>query len=104
MKHTLYIIDERGERNTVHYTPLEHFNLMELVEDQLWEEWGDCKGRAMCGTCQVEVIKGTRGVPEPFEQQTLDNLPNCTPRSRLACQILTDNSIHNMTFKILKDY
>lgn len=101
---TINIIDEFGERNTVQYIPLEHFNLMELVEDKLCEEWGDCKGRAMCGTCHVEVIDGSPGELEDYEQHTIDGLPNKTDTSRLACQVLTDRSIHNMTFKILKDY
>lgn len=101
---TVNIIDEFGERNTIEYMPFEHFNLMELVEDKLCEEWGDCKGRAMCGTCHVEVIEGEIGELETFEQQTIDGLPNKTQRSRLACQILTDSSIHNSIFKILKDY
>lgn len=78
---------------------------MDLVLNELWEEWGDCKGRAMCGTCHIEILNGKGGDEmEPFEAQTLEDLPNKTARSRLACQITIDRSIHNMKFRILKDF
>lgn len=87
------------------YQPFEYRNLMELVEEELWEEWGDCRGRAMCGTCHIEILSGEAGEEmEPFEEQTLDGLPNKTARSRLACQITIDQSINNMKFRILKDF
>lgn len=97
------IIDEFEQEKTISYTPRSYRNLMELVVNELWEEWGDCKGRAMCGTCHVEVIDGDIGEVDSFEQHTLDGLSNKTPRSRLACQMMVDRSIHNMTFKILRD-
>ena len=103
MLYTITIIDELEQAKTIRYTPRSYRNLMELVVNELWEEWGDCKGRAMCGTCHVEVMEGERGEVDSFEQHTLDGLPNKTPRSRLACQIMVDRSIHTMTFKMLKD-
>lgn len=101
---TVYIIEESGEKHAIKYFPLEHFNLMELVEDKLNEEWGDCKGRAMCGTCHVDVEEGDPGTPEPYELQKLEELPNKTSTSRLACQIVTDEQKNNMIFRILRDY
>lgn len=101
----LYIIDEYGEEKSLDFRPLEYRNLMDLVYNELYEEWGDCKGRAMCGTCHIEVLEGNPADEmEPFEEQTLDGLPNKTPRSRLACQITIDKSVDNMKFRILKDY
>ena len=97
------IIDEFEQEKTLSYTPRSYRNLMELVVNELWEEWGDCRGRAMCGTCHVEVIDGEMGEVDSFEQHTINGLPNKTPHSRLACQIMVDRSIHQMTFKILKD-
>jgi len=100
----LNIIDEFGHKTTIDYTPYEYDNLMELVVNELWEEWGDCLGRAMCGTCHIEILNGKVGEKESFEAHTIDGLPNKTKQSRLACQIIPDQSINDLTFKILKDY
>lgn len=102
---TLYIRDKSGEEKKLAYTPDEYRNLMELVSNELYEEWGDCMGQAMCGTCHIEILEGTPGDEmEPFEGQTLDGLPNKTPASRLACRISIDPSINKMKFRILKDF
>ena len=78
---------------------------MDLILNELWEDWGDCRGRAMCGTCQIEILEGkTDSEMGSFEANTLDTLPNKTSRSRLACQIMIDKSVHNMKFRILKDF
>lgn len=101
----LYVIDEFGEEKTLDYQPYEYRNLMELVLNELYEEWGDCMGRAMCGTCHIEILHGEPGEEmESFEEHTLDGLPNKTSTSRLACQITIDKSINNMKFRILKDF
>lgn len=102
---TLYVINEFGEESTLEYQPYEYRSLMDLVLNELWEEWGDCRGRAMCGTCHIEVLSGTPGEEmEPFEENTLNGLPNKTENSRLACQISLDKSINQMRFRILKDF
>lgn len=102
---TLYIIDESGEETTLEYQPYEYRNLMDLVLNELDEEWGDCLGRAMCGTCHIEILDGEPGDEmEPFEAQTLEGLPNKTDKSRLACQISIDQSLDNLRFRILKDF
>ncbi len=101
----IFVIDEFGEEKILEFNTMEYNNLMELVLNELWEEWGDCKGRAMCGTCHIEILRGkaSEGM-DPFEAQTLDYLPNKTAHSRLACQITLNRSIHNMRFRILKDF
>ena len=102
---TLYVIDEYGEEISLEYKPFEYRNLMDLVLNELAEDWGDCRGRSMCGTCHIEVLDGKPGDEmEPFEEQTLEGLPNKTNRSRLACQISIDASIDQMKFRILKDF
>jgi 2Fe-2S ferredoxin len=100
----IYVIDELGEERSLTFRILEYNNLMDLVLNEMWEEWGDCRGQAMCGTCHVEILNNRVGEMDPFEANTLDNLPNKTSRSRLACQIIIDKSIHNMRFRILKDF
>lgn len=100
----IYIIDEFENEKSLSFRPYEYRNLMELIYNELWEEWGDCKGRAMCGTCHIEILEGPLGEMDDYEQYTLEGLPNKTNRSRLACQIMIDKSIDNMKFRILKDY
>ena len=102
---TLYVIDEFGEEKTLEYKSYEYRSLMDLVLNELWEDWGDCRGKAMCGTCHIEILSGKAGDEiEPFEEQTLEGLPNRTSGSRLACQISIDQSIDKMKFRILKDF
>ena len=102
---TIYVIDELGEERSLTFKTLEYNNLMDLVLNELWEEWGDCRGRAMCGTCHIEILDNATNIKlDPFEANTLGNLQNKTSRSRLACQITIDRSIHNMRFRILKDF
>mgnify|MGYP006199198437 CR=1 FL=1 len=102
---TIYVIDELGEEKSLEFKIFEYRSLMDLVLNELWEEWGDCRGRAMCGTCHIEILEGKPGDEmESFESKTLEFLPNKTIQSRLACQITLDRSIHNMMFRILKDF
>lgn len=100
----LYITDDLGRDHILKFTPDTYRSLMDLVYNELWIEWGDCKGRAMCGTCHIEIIAGAVGEKDAYETETLSNLPNRTSKSRLACQILVDAAIDNMKFRILKDY
>lgn len=100
----LFITDDIGREHILEFKPKEYRSLMDLVFNELWIEWGDCKGRAMCGTCHIEILEGDVGEKDDYETETLENLPNNTQRSRLACQIIVDDSINNMKFRILKDY
>ncbi|WP_246112643.1 2Fe-2S iron-sulfur cluster-binding protein [Allorhodopirellula solitaria] len=77
---------------------------MELAVNELYEDIGDCKGHAWCGTCHVEIVSGkliesmTRD-----ETMTLEKLENTDPASRLACQIMLDELIDGMVFRVLGD-
>ena len=101
----VYVIDQFGEETKLTFRLLEYNNLMDLVLNELWEEWGDCRGRAMCGTCQIDILSDNfPHEKKPFEAHTIELLSNNTSRSRLACQITLDRSIDNMRFRILKDF
>jgi len=102
--YTLYLVNSLGEESALPFVPYEYNNLMEFVFNELWEDWGDCKGRAMCGTCHIEILEGVPGEKDAFEQHTLEGLPNITAQSRLACQLLMTPTLNNMKFRILKDY
>ncbi|HET8736522.1 MAG TPA: 2Fe-2S iron-sulfur cluster-binding protein [Pricia sp.] len=81
----------------------EYHNLMELLFDKYIEEWGDCRGRAWCGTCHIEILEGSvRNRIYEDERQTLSKIPNATNRSRLACQIAVNEQVDNMVFRIME--
>ncbi|MGL1885506.1 MAG: 2Fe-2S iron-sulfur cluster-binding protein [Reichenbachiella sp.] len=77
---------------------------MILIFDQCIEEWGDCKGRAWCGTCHIEIISDSLVSDMNLDEtHTLNRLANRTTSSRLACQIPTDEHLAGLEFKILGD-
>lgn len=100
----LFVTDDLGKDHVLSFKPLEYRSLMDLILNELWIDWGDCRGRAMCGTCHIEILEGESGEKDAYEAETLEGLPNCTLTSRLACQIVLDESLDNMKFRILKDY
>ncbi len=74
---------------------------MELLFDKYVEEWGDCKGRAWCGTCHIGIIEGL--ITEKMdadEKFTLSKIRDATKNSRLACQIPVNGKLNNMVFKM----
>lgn len=79
-------------------------NLMILIANNYPEEFGECKGRGLCGTCHIKLISGSLEQPLDIrERKTLDTLSNSDTNSRLACQIMLDEKINNMTFKIITE-
>ncbi|MBD1261598.1 (2Fe-2S)-binding protein [Maribacter polysiphoniae] len=101
---SLKYYNEFGEECDVMFRPNEYHSLMELLFDKYVEDWGDCKGRAWCGTCHIQVIKGPISEKmEADEKQTLSKLGNSTLQSRLACQIPVTAQLDGVVFKILKD-
>jgi 2Fe-2S ferredoxin len=53
-----------------------------------------CGGVCACATCHVIVAQGLDTCPEAIEEEDdmLDNAPNLTMNSRLACQAVPDGS------------
>ncbi len=99
------IIDAYDDAHEIPFKRHALSNLMELIVNSYYEEIGDCKGRAWCGTCHVkdisnEILTETIGV---LEDETLNKLEVRDATSRLACQVLLTESIHNKTFRIIGD-
>ncbi|MFG0260861.1 MAG: 2Fe-2S iron-sulfur cluster-binding protein [Novipirellula sp. JB048] len=99
---TIILLD--GQQHVVEFRRHAYNNLMELIVNELYENIGDCKGHAWCGTCHVEIVSGTlREEMHRDETMTLDKLSNTVATSRLACQIMTDELIDAMVFRVLGD-
>ena len=93
--------NEFGEACKAKFMVNEYHSLMELLFDKYVEEWGDCKGRAWCGTCHIEIIEGS--VTEKMnadEKLTLSKISDTTKKSRLACQIPVNDKLNNIVFKM----
>ena len=77
---------------------------MQMIVDQLSEDIGDCKGRAWCGTCHVELVEGVLvNRKDSQEEHKLEELYNQTQTSRLACQIMVTDELDGLTFKLLSE-
>ncbi len=102
--YSVTIILLNGEKHVVEFRRHAYNNLMELIVNELYENIGDCKGHAWCGTCHVEVVSGQIDEEKTRdESMTLAKLPNTVASSRLACQIMTDELIDSMVFRVLGD-
>lgn len=80
-------------------------SLMEFLKGNDYDILATCGGMALCATCHVQVIDGFEGLPEigDDEYAMLETVPNITPTSRLACQLRINDSLNNVTVKILGD-
>ncbi|KAA3649755.1 MAG: ferredoxin [Bacteroidetes bacterium] len=98
------IINHYGQEECLDYKENQYRNLMELIVDRLGEDIGDCKGRAWCGTCHVELIEGElKSEMDSDEKTTLSGLYNYKESSRLACQLIPDQQLNGLKFKLLSE-
>jgi len=118
-KFSFTYFDQFETKHHVTYKLHEYNNLMELLFHKNTEEWGDCKGRAWCGTCHIKIIKGhLRELKEKEETRTLSksnsfdtestsnsssSLNTNSHQNRLACQIPINAELNNCIFRIITD-
>lgn len=82
----------------------EYSSLRALIAAHYPEEFGECKGRGLCGTCHVIATSGILNEHvENSEKEILKSKFDTTKDSRLACQIVLNEKINNMTFKIITE-
>jgi ferredoxin len=91
-----------GSERTISTTP--GSSLMEVLRDHGFDEVvAICGGCCSCATCHIYVEQGPQGL-EQFsssdENDLLDSSVNRQPNSRLACQILLDDSIESLSVRI----
>ena len=102
--HNFAYKDSMGVLHQLSFEPHSYPNLMEYIRDQGFEDWGDCRGRAWCGTCHVKTSENANlPIENEDEQHCLLVLPNNQNGSRLACQILMDENIRELEFEYLGD-
>lgn len=107
------------EKKTIHFTAYhgsekyelqtyrnEYRNLMMLLFDKIYiEDFGECKGMGRCGTCAIKIV----GLPDALhtldrnEETTLNKTGATGNDIRLACQILVDENLENVTVEIIGD-
>lgn len=97
------LIDSVGKEHRIETQEHEYNSLMELIVNELYEEIGDCKGRAWCGTC---IVKQLKGIPETElekdETDLLSRYPN--PENapfRLSCQLEINDYLNNTSWEIV---
>jgi ferredoxin len=80
-------------------------SLMEFLKGNEYDILATCGGMALCATCHVEVISGFENLHEISDDEyaMLDTLPNITPTSRLSCQLKLNDSLNNITVKVMGD-
>lgn len=101
--YTFTYINEFNETCSAQFKINEYHSLMELLFDKYMEDWGDCKGRAWCGTCHIQILRGNiSGTMDIDEKTTLSKIQDVTVNSRLACQIPVNAELHNLVFKIME--
>ena len=86
------------------FTKNQYPNLRALIAEYYPEEFGECKGRGLCGTCHIIATSGTLREPIEYKEvKTLKSKCDSSRNSRLACQILLDKQIHQMNFQYIGD-
>ena len=101
--HKIFVTDSFGEDHILDYRKHEFRNLMELLVDRLYDDIGECRGRALCGTCHIRVwTNGEKlGKKDLLEKQTLGDQYEIFENSRLACQILLDEDLDGTKIQII---
>ena len=98
------IITTNNKCVEIHFNRFEYPNLMELIVDTYYEDIGECLGRGLCGTCHVKLIEGSLNETRTVtEKEALNQVNYFDETSRLSCQIILDEKINNLTFKIITD-
>jgi 2Fe-2S ferredoxin len=97
-----HVIDPSGARQQIEVPEDMNLNLMEVLKASEYNILATCGGMALCATCQVEVAHGLENLSPPtdIEMDMLDQLPECSSQSRLACQIKIDSALEGAVFNL----
>jgi 2Fe-2S ferredoxin len=100
----IVVEDLEGQRHTLE--ALDGWRVMEIIRD-----WGlpikaICGGACECATCHVRVAEPWLDKlypPTDDEMDKLDTVPEVWPNSRLACQILWNDSLDGLEVALTPD-
>lgn len=98
---TAFCDSEKYELETYAY---EYRNLMSLLYDKIFiEGFGECRGMGRCGTCLVKITGSPKGLNtfNRNEESTLHKTGIATTNMHLACQVLVDENLENITVEII---
>lgn len=93
-----------GEKYELQTYEGEYRNLMVLLYDKIYiEGFGECKGMGRCGTCVVKVegLPRAADTHDRNEESTLLKMGLQQQNIRLACQILVDENLENVTVLVM---
>ena len=93
-----------GEKYELQTYEGEYRNLMMLLYDKIYiESFGECKGMGRCGTCLIKIkdLPETVNVLERNEERTLGKMNIQGGDFRLACQILINEALENVSIEII---
>jgi ferredoxin, 2Fe-2S len=92
-----------GETHHLKTFPNEYRNLMMLIYDKLSPgDFGDCLGMGKCGTCLIEIESGVCLTSYNRNEDTTLLKAGTDKGLRLACQILIDEKINDITVKVIR--
>ena len=84
----LTIVNRQGEKIPVPFQEGQRL-FQAVVPTPAKELQGNCEGNMTCGKCHCILDEDTyeENQPEDIELDVLERQPNCTPTSRLACNL-----------------
>ncbi len=97
------VTDENGKQSRVELKA--GFSLMDMIRDAGFVE-GTCGGMASCGTCHVFVEESWKDKVNPqtedegYMLESLADVVEISPNSRLACQIDLTEDLDGLTVSI----
>src|SRR5688572_23461784 len=102
---TFDVIDKSGNTKKVEVPEDINLNLMEVLKASDYPILATCGGMALCATCQVKVGYGIEQLPAPtdIELDMLDQLPEATANTRLACQIKIHENLNGAVFNLMAE-
>ncbi|CAN5744918.1 hypothetical protein BH10BAC3_BH10BAC3_09060 [soil metagenome] len=93
-----------GEKYELQTYKGEYRNLMVLLYDKIYiENFGECKGMGRCGTCVIKVQGLHFNKLERNEASTLNKMGLDATDIRLACQVMVDEHLANVTVTTIND-
>lgn len=101
MKYSFTYIDSVAQKHCVMFNLLQFRNVMELIVDSGLEDFGDCQGRAWCGTCVVEVLESAfTDVKTKEEIRCVEPHLNSNKKNiRLTCQMDLTEELNDAILK-----